>query len=90
MPPAPEGRPPSIHETIEYQRHWHPLDDVNENLIPTTVTDMYANSGSGQNGKIIQDLYRILMKVTAENKNLRLSLSEQQEIIESEVNFGCY
>ena len=88
LPPAPEGRPPSIHESIEYQRHLHyHLDVVDENLIPSTVTDLYTNASSNgqQHGKIVEDLYRILMKVTNENKNLRLTLSEQQEIIENEV-----
>ena len=43
---------------------------------------MYPNNSDS---KILQDLYRILVKVTAENKSLRLSLSEYQDIIEDEV-----
>lgn len=80
VPPAPEGRPPSVHETIEYQRadlhHFEPENG----LIPTTVTDLTQN-----NNKMIEDLYKILTKVVAENKNLKLSLSEQQAIIDYEV-----
>jgi hypothetical protein len=36
-------------------------------------------------GKILQDLYRILVKMTAENKSLKLSNEEYQDIIEKEV-----
>ena len=43
---------------------------------------MYPNQADS---KILQDLYKILVKVTAENKSLRLSLSEYQDIIEDEV-----
>ena len=84
VPPAPEGRPPSVHESSEYQRP----DLQHLPLIPTTVTDFSESNRALNAEKMIQDLYKILMKVTAENKNLRLSLSEQQSIIECEVGYN--
>jgi hypothetical protein len=59
-------------------------------FIPTTVTDFengpkYLLNPNQADGKILQDLYRILVKMTAENKSLKLSLSEYQDIMEKEV-----
>ena len=56
-------------------------------MIPTTVTELYdANRASRDYGQIIQDLYRIVHKLSDENRKLKLSVNEQQEIIESEVS----
>ena len=59
---------------------------MENDLIPTTVTELYdANRASRDYGQLIQDLYRIVHKLSAENKALKLSVNEQQEIIENEV-----
>ena len=61
---------------------------VENDLIPTTVAELYdANRASRDYGQIIQDLYRIVHKLSDENRKLKLSVNEQQEIIESEVKF---
>ena len=64
--------------------------DQSAAFIPTTVTDFengpkYLLNPNQADGKILQDLYRILVKMTAENKSLKLSLSEYQDIMEKEV-----
>ena len=52
------------------------------------MAELYdANRASRDYGQIIQDLYRIVHKLSDENRKLKLSVNEQQEIIESEVKF---
>ena len=87
LPPVPEGRPPSVHEPLEYQRQDLQHFEVENDLIPTTVTDLYdTNRVNRDYGQIIQDLYRIVHKLSSENRALKVSVNEQQEIIESEVS----
>ena len=64
---------------------------MENDLIPTTVTELYdANRASRDYGQLIQDLYRIVHKLSAENKALKLSVNEQQEIIENEVKLRLF
>ena len=86
IPPVPEGRPPSVHEPLEYQRQDLQHFEVENDLIPTTVTDL--TNSSRDYGQIIQDLYRIVHKLSSENRALKISVNEQQEIIESEVSLN--
>ena len=63
--------------------------DQSTAFIPTTVAEIgnprYLLNPNQADGKILQDLYRILVKMTAENKSLKLSNEEYQDIIEKEV-----
>ena len=86
LPPLPEGRPPSVREALEYQRHeQHHFEDHEADLIPTTVTELCQDHHQ-MHQKVVQDLYKILTKLSGENRSLRLSLAEQQSIIEGEVS----
>lgn len=63
-------------------------------IIPTTVTELFQANVNGNTGniqtssttsKMVEDLYKILTKLAAENKVLKQSVQEQQEIINCEV-----
>jgi len=81
----PGSSPPSVLESNEYLRNL----TTTHLMIPTTVTDLCERKQHHNYEGIIEDLYRILAKLSAENKSLKLSLSEQQEIIENEVRGVC-
>ena len=50
------------------------------------MTDLVEKDRHHNYGQIIQDLYKILKKLSAENKSLKQSVIDHQEIIELEVN----
>ena len=56
-------------------------------LIPETVTDLVEKGKQHNYVQIIQDLYQILKKLSAENKSLKQSVIDQKEIIEIEVSW---
>ena len=87
--PPPGGRPPSVHETPEYQRFlWAASHEAaSDMLIPETVTDLVEKGKQHNYVQIIQDLYQILKKLSAENKSLKQSVIDQKEIIEIEVSW---
>jgi len=85
--PPPGGRPPSVHETPEYHRYlWAASSHEvgSDILIPETVTDLVEKGKQHNYVQIIQDLYQILKKLSAENKSLKQSVIDQKEIIEIE------
>ena len=52
------------------------------------MTDLVEKDRHHNYGQIIQDLYKILKKLSAENKSLKQSVIDHQEIIELEVNIN--
>ena len=52
------------------------------------MTDLVEKDRHHNYGQIIQDLYKILKKLSAENKSLKQSVIDHQEIIELDVNIN--
>ena len=84
-PPRPDRRPPSVHETPEYQRYLSLASSPDDSLIPATVSDLVEKNRQHNYVQIIQDLYQILKKLHSENKSLKQSVIDQEEIIGIEV-----
>ena len=88
--PPPGGRPPSVHETPEYHRYFWAASSHEavsaDMLIPETVTDLVEKGKQHNYVQIIQDLFQILKKLSAENRTLKQSVIDQKEIIEIEVS----
>ena len=65
-----------------------------QGLIPTTVTELFfaqSDKNCDTKNQTIGDLYKILLKVVAENKNLKQCLEEYELILyESEVYFVIF
>ena len=91
--PPPGGRPPSVHETPEYHRYFWAASSHEavsaDMLIPETVTDLVEKGKQHNYVQIIQDLFQILKKLSAENRTLKQSVIDQKEIIEIEVSW-CF
>ena len=89
-PPRPDRRPPSVHETPEYQRYLSLASSPDDSLIPATVSDLVEKNRQHNYVQIIQDLYQILKKLHSENKSLKRSVIDQEEIIGIEVRLTFY
>ncbi len=81
--PPPLAPPPALedNEPIYFVRT---LDDQQQaSLIPTTVADLFEAKAEavGVNNQTVGDLYKILLKVVAENKNLKQCLEENELIL---------